>query len=464
MKKIFPIVFLILALAGCVGPKYVEPDTKVDDQYSKYKYDTLDNNTDTIINIEWWSLFEDDQLNSLIKIALKENKDILMAAQRVEQARALLGMTNADKYPSFNYSAGATRGNFSGQRIALGNNFYANASLNWEIDFWGKYRAASESARASLAATDYGLRSIQMSLISSVAQTYFLLLDLNKRLEISEKTLASRDSAVMIIQQRYNAGIIPEIDLNQAQINQAIAMGAVPLYKKQIAHTKNILSVLLGRTSLNASFNKDISKVELKNDIPYGLPSQLLERRPDILASQEAYHAQFKQINVAVAQRFPSISITGLLGGASSELSSITTAGLAWNAGAGLLGPVFNFGKNKRRVEVERAKAQEAFYKYESTVLNSFSEVEDALINIQFLKEELKAVQIQATAAMNAERLSKMRYDKGVTSYLEVLDNQRTSFNAQLQLSTTKQQLINSYIELYKALGGGWISKEEEQK
>lgn len=462
MRKIFPVFVLLLILASCVGPKYVEPDTKVDDQYSKYQYDTLDNNVDTVLNIEWWSLFNDDQLNKLIKTALSDNRDILMAAQRVEQARALLGFTNADRYPSFNYSAGATRGNFAGQSVPLTSNFYGNASLSWELDFWGKYRAASESARASLAASDYGMRSIQMSMISSVAKTYFILLDLQKRLEISRKTLGSRDSAVQIIQQRFDAGIVPEIDLNQAQINQAQALGAVPLYKRQIAIAKNALAVLVGKTQLNENFTTDITDVEIQKDIPYGLPSQLLQRRPDILASQEAYHAQFKQINVAVAQRFPSISITGLLGGASNELSSITTAGLAWNAGAGLLGPVFNFGKNKRRVEVERAKAQEAFYGYENTVLNSFREVENALISVQTLKEELNAVQMQATAAMNAERLSKMRYDKGVTSYLEVLDNQRTSFNAQLQLSKTKQQLINSYISLYKALGGGWLSEEEK--
>jgi multidrug efflux system outer membrane protein len=464
MRKIFPVIVLLLALGSCVGPKYAEPDTKIDDQYSSYQYDTLGSNVDTILNIEWWKLFEDEQLNTLIKAVLNENRDILMAAQRVEQARAILGFTNADRYPNFSYSAGAARGNFAGQRVPLTSNFYGNASLSWELDFWGKYRAASESARASLAASDYGMRSIQMSMISTVAQTYFILLDFQKRLEVSQKTLGSRDSAVLIIQQRYDAGLVPEIDLNQAQINQAQALGSVPFYKRQVALIKNALATMVGTTVIKDNFTKDISETKLLVEIPYGLPSQLIKRRPDILASEEAYHAQFKQINVAVAQRFPSISITGLLGGASNELSSLTTAGLAWNAGAGLLGPIFNFGKNKRRVEVERAKAKEAFYNYENTVLNSFREVEDALVSIQTLKEELKAVQMQATAAMNAERLSKMRYDKGVTSYLEVLDNQRTSFSAQLNLSETKQELINSYIDLYKALGGGWISEEEKQQ
>ncbi len=462
MRKIFPVIILLLVLGGCVGPKYTEPDTKLDDQYSNYKYDTLKNNVDTVLNIEWWSLFNDSQLENLINTALKENRNILMAAQRVQQARAILGFTNADRYPSFNYSAGAMRGNYAAQRVPLSSNFYGNASLSWELDFWGKYRAASESARATLLASDYGLRSVKISIISTVAQTYFTLLDLQNRLEISQKTLGSRDSAVLIIQQRFNAGLVPEIDLNQAQINQAQALEAIPLYKRQIAFTKNALATLVSKTALTETFTNNISNIKLLLDIPYGLPSQLLQRRPDILASKEAYHAQFKQINIAVAQRFPSISITGLLGGASNELTSITTAGLAWNAGAGLLGPIFNFGKNKRRVEVERAKAKEAFYNYENTVLNSFREVENALINIQTLKDELKAVKMKTVAAMNAERLSKMRYDKGVTSYLEVLDNQRTSFNAQLNLSNTQQKLINSYVKLYKALGGGWISKDEK--
>jgi len=223
------------------------------------------------------------------------------------------------------------------------------------------------------------------------------------------------------------------------------------------------LAVILGKKPQKITTERNLNDIELLVSIPYGLPSSLLLRRPDIMESREAYHAQFKQINVAVAQRLPSISITGMLGGSSTYLGSLTGMGLAWNAGANLLGPLFEFGKNKRRVDLERAKAKEALIRYDNTVLQSFREVENALISIKTLKEEIIAKEEQAIAAINAERLSKLRYDKGVASYLEVLDNQRSSFEAQLGLSQKKSELLNNYIALYKALGGGWLSEEEEQ-
>ena len=461
MKKIYGVIVLLLIMTSCVGPKYVAPETDVSESYEQYMHDTLVSNQDTIINLRWWNFINEPSLDTLINEALAYNKDILMAAARIEQSRAISGMANADQYPSFNMNAGASKGATG----SFGNNsLSAGVGMSWELIFWGRYRAASEGAKAELLASEYGLRSIQMSLISSVSNNYVLILDLKNRLEISEKTLSSRDSALLIIQAKYDGGIIPQIDLNQAQINNAIAAGAVPSYKRQLAIAESSLAVLIGSHPKNIiTAEETLDSMNLDIDIPYGIPSVLLLRRPDILASREMYHAKFKQINVAVAQRLPSISITGMFGGSSMALSTLTGSGMAWSAGASLLGPVFEFGKNKRRVEAARASAKEALYKYENTVNQSFKEVEDALISIQTLKLEIKAKQMEADAAMNAERLAKMRYDKGVTSYLEVLDNQRTSFNAQLGLSTLKRQILESYVSLYKALGGGWLSAEEEE-
>ena len=461
MKKIYGFILLITVLGSCVGPKYVEPETDLGDSYNQYMRDTLVSNEDTVINLRWWEFIKEPSLDTLIRHALDYNKDVLMAAARIEQSRAMMGMTKADQYPSFNLSGGATQGASAGTN---NHNYNVGVGMNWELVFWGRYRAASEAARADLASSEYGLRSIQMSIISDVSQYYALVLDLKNRLEISKKTLGSRDSALQIIAERYKGGIVPEIDLNQAQINQAIAEASVPNYERQLALAENALAVLIGEHPMKIlTANDRLDSMNFDIDIPYGLPSTLLLRRPDILASKEAYHAQFKQINVAVAQRFPSISITGLFGGSSVALGSITGAGMAWSAGASLLGPIFEFGKNKRRVDLARAQAKEALYNYENTVNQSFREVEDALVSIQTLKREIKAKQKEATAAMNAEHLSKMRYDKGVSSYLEVLDNQRSSFNAQLGLSQTKRELIDAYINLYKALGGGWLSAEEEE-
>jgi len=461
MKKIYGAIVLLLILSSCVGPKYVEPETDLGESYKQYKYDTLVSNEDTIVNLRWWEFIREDALDTLIQHALKYNKDVLMAAARVEQARAIMGMTKADQYPSFNLKGGALQSASGG---VSSHDYNIGIGMNWELVFWGRYRAASESARAELAASEYGMRSIQMSIISSVTQYYALVLDLQNRLEISKKTLASRDSALLIIKARFEGGVVPEIDLNQAQINKAIAESSVPNYERQLALAENALAVLIGDHPRKIITNEDkLDSMNFELDIPYGVPSTLLLRRPDILASRELYHASFKQINVAVAQRFPSINISGLIGASSMAIGNLSGAGMAWTAGAGLLGPIFEFGKNKRRVDVARAQAKEALYQYVNTVNQSFREVEDALVSIETLKKEIKAKKDEATAAMNAERLSKLRYDKGVASYLEVLDNQRSSFNAQLGLSSLKRQLIDAYIDLYKALGGGWLSAEEEE-
>ncbi|MCK5856481.1 MAG: efflux transporter outer membrane subunit [Bacteroidales bacterium] len=462
MKKIYGFIVLLLILGSCVGPKYTEPENNIEESYKQYMYDTLVSNEDTIINLRWWEFIKEPSLDTLIRHALVYNKDVLMAATRIEQSRAIMGMTRADQYPGFSLSGGALQSSSSG---VDNYNYNVGVGMNWELVFWGRYRAAAEGARADLAASEFGMRSIQMSIISDVTQYYALVLDLKNRLEISKKTLGSRDSAVLIIEARFNGGVVPEIDLNQAQINQAIAAAAVPNYMRQLAIAQNALAVIIGEHPREIiTDNEQLDSMNFELDIPYGIPSTLLLRRPDILASREAYHAQFKQINVAVAQRFPSISITGMFGGSSMALGTLTGSGVAWSAGASLLGPIFEFGKNKRRVDVARAQAKEALYRYENTVNQSFREVEDALVSIKTLKLEIEAKEREAKAAINAEYLSKLRYDKGVASYLEVLDNQRSSFNAQLGLSSIKRQLIDAYIGLYKALGGGWLSAEEEEQ
>ncbi len=465
MKNIYnyALVILLLSLISCVGPKYVEPDTDLSN-YEKYYFDIASEYRDSVLNIRWWELFDNPELDSLIATAIRNNKNILMAANRVEQARALLGYTGADRYPFFGYSAGAGRGNFAGMRQPLNNNFYANTFLSWELDFWGKFHAATESAKANLSASQYGLHSIQISIISEVASTYFLMLDLKNRLDISKKTFASRDSALKIIEKRYEYGIIPEIDLHQAQIQLAIAASSIPFYERKLGIATNAMNVLLGRYINDIKLQNELDDIKLDVEIPHGFPSDLLLRRPDILEARELYHKAFKQINVAVAQRFPSINITGLLGGASSDLMNFTAEGFAWNLGTSLVGPIFNFGKNLSRVEIAKAVANEALNFYDNKIFNAFAEVENALLSIETLKRELKERKAQMNAAMNSETLSVLRYNKGISSYLEVLENQRSSFNAQLVYSQVKQELLTAYINLYKALGGGWLSPDEEKE
>ena len=466
-RKILISIIAILSLLyieSCkVGPNYQKIEVPTEESY---RFNTATTEADTVLNIRWWELFNDPVLDTLITLALEQNQDVLIAASRIEQARAKLGFTKADMWPKIDYSGSYMYGNLLlGQNTGdAGGNIFAGASLSWELDFWGKFRRANESERANLLATEYGYRSVQMGLISTVANSYFQLLDFQMRLEISQKTLAMRDSSLWIIEQRFDHGIIPAIDVNQAEIQKAIAQSSVPLYERAVAQTENALSILLGINPGAIEVGNDLIDQPLPDTIPTGLPSVLLARRPDILQAEQNVVAQNALIGVAVAQRFPSISLTGILGVASNEFSSLFTGGAAWSVGGNLLGPLFHFNKNKRRVDIERAKTEQTVLQYEKTVLNAFREVEDALVGIETLKRELSARGDQMNAAVNARELSAQRYDKGVTSYLEVLETQRSAFDAELLYSNTLQQLFNSHINLYNALGGGWVSEAEEQE
>lgn len=460
MKKPVFILLLItgLSLAGCtMGPNFQKPDVQLPE-----KFRFADAQADAAVDLKWWELFDDPALNLLVKTALAGNKDVMIAASRIEEARHSYGFTRADAYPGLDIQGGAERGNFAGGRkISTGNNFFIAPVLSWEIDFWGKFQRATEAARADLMAAEYALRTVQIGLISEVVSTYFLLLDYNQRLEISRRTLDSRRESLDIIQKRFSKGIIPEIDLNQAQIQKEITAAAIPVYERLISKAENTLSILLGKFPGCIEKGAALHRQGQPPDIPGGLPSTLLERRPDIVRARYLLEAQTARIGVAEALRFPSISLTGVLGFADNELSDLLSDGDVWSVGGSLFGPLFNFNKDKMRVLVQEEKTKQALLLYQNTILNAFKDVEDALNEIQTYKRQLAAKQRQFKAADNAAFLSKSRYDNGITSYLEVLDAERTLFAVGLELSETKQQYYNAYVKIYKALGGGWLSKEE---
>jgi len=464
MKKILFLFTLgiIIYTTGCkLGPNFQRPDYIGPETF---RFDS--SQVDTVVNLRWWELFQDDVLDTLIKTALENNKDVMVAAARVDAARANLGYTKADQWPSIGYSVGASYGNSVSGMATLPNvtsNFFAFPEMNWEIGFWGKYRRLNESAKASLLSSEYGLRTVQISLISAVASSYFTLLENMAKLEISKNTLQARDSSLSIIQSRYNYGVVAEIDLNQAQIQRAISAAAVPVYTRAIAFNQSTLSVLLGRYPDSIPIGQNLFDQTEPPDVPIGIPSQILQRRPDVMQAEADYAAQNARIGAAQAMRWPSLNITGLLGVATSDLSALTTAGLGWSVSGAFLGPLFQFGKNKRRVEIERANTMAALNIYESVALQAFKETEDALIAIQTIRQEIVAQQQRYTAAVNAEYLSNERYDKGQTSYLEVLESQRQSFDAQLSYSQARRDLLGAHVALYKALGGGWLSPEEEE-
>lgn len=467
MKKnlhiyLFVLVTIVLIQSCAVGPNYHKPETA--ENTESFRYGKKD--ADSIVNLKWWNIFDDPVLDTLIFKALANNKNLLIAASKVEQARANVGYTNADKGPKIGYSASGGSTNFPGSTVLDNsiNSFSVSTNVSWEIDFWGKYRRASEAAKAELLSSFYGKRAIEIGLISEVATNYFQLLDYRTELAISERTLASRDSTLQIIQARFDKGYTHIIDVNQAQIQKAIAQAAVPQFKRQIGFTENNLSLLLGESPDAIKTYVTLENYQLPDSIPTGLPSEILQRRPDILQAAQDYRAQNANIGVAVAMRFPSISLTGLLGVGSGELSTLLDAGLGWGAAAGITGPLFEWGKNARRVDIAREVAKQSLLNYEYTVINSMQEVSNALIEIETLKAELVARQFQLDAAKNASYLSGKRYYQGVTSYLEVIDSQQKEFQAELQYSDNFQTLLSAHVKLYKALGGGWVSEEEIDK
>ena len=450
------IMFGTIFVASCaMGPDYERPETDMPEAFEQAE----DSGT-SIANLNWWELFGDEQLNALVRIALEQNRDMMIAVSRIEEARAALGFVRSDQYPQFEVSAGANRGNSipgTSVIVPVNNNFVLAGNLSFELDLWGKLRRSTEAAQAELLATVEASNSVMITLIADVASAYLLLLDLDNRVVIAERTLVTRNESLGIIQARFDRGTVALIDVNQAQIEKYDAEAQLIALRREDVQVGNLLSILLGQhPGTIVRERRDIYSVEpLK--VPAGLPSELLERRPDVRVAEQQLAAQTARIGVAEAIRFPSLSLTGTLGLASDDLSGfISSDNKTWGLSAGLIAPVFNAGRNKRRVEVEVARTEQALLNYQQTVLQALREVEDSLVGAHSYELEVLTRENQQKAAASATMLSRARYNGGVTSYLEVLESERSLFRAELLASSTRREQLVSYVTLYKALGGGW--------
>ena len=459
MKILKPILisfFLALALTSCmVGPKLEKPHVDAEEQFL---FDSIAG--DSMINLAWWELFSDPQLDTMIYTALEHNQDILIAMSRIEQAYAVLGVSKADLFPQFGYDISGSYGKPSTAGTGTGAGGMVNITPNvyWELDFWGKVRRSNQAARAEIAASEEALRMVQLGIITAVADGYFQLLDFDQRLEIARRTWETRKESVWIIEQRFDQGTVPELDLNQAQQQEAIAATAIPAYERGVARTENYLNILLGQNPRNLERGL-LGEQTIPPNIPVGIPSELLERRPDLVQAEQLFYAETSRIGIMQAMRFPSFSITGAMGVASSDLSTLLSSdALLYSVGGSILGPIFNWGKNKRRVDIQKEVASQALYRYEQAVLNAFREVDDGLIDVDTYGREVESRERQKAAATNAAKLSRARYDGGQTAYLEVLDTERSLFSAELETTAARAALLSSYLYLYKALGGGWIT------
>lgn len=458
MKNIIFIVFILLVLAGCaVGPKYARPETKKNQAYTQEV-----GQTDSITHLKWWDVYKDEVLQSLIRMAVDSNLDIRTAIARVDEARAVLGFNQANMFPFLDYSVRGRTSDFKSAAEGAGVAFSQNSlavlgNVSWEIDVWGKLRHANRAAYADLVASDETRKSIYISIVAQVAELYFQLRGLDERYEITQRTYQTRMEYLRIITLRFEKGDVSELDKLQAENIAASALAQLYTIERAIIATENALNILLGMPYSPVKRGLKNDQQQLPLDIPSGLPSELLERRPDIRAAEQQLIAQTERVGIAVALRFPSLSLTGLLGVASPEISNLFTADAFLGSVTGqLTGPLFRFNQNKRRVEAERAKAKQAAYQYEKTVLLAFAEVENSLAEIRTYRNEFTARQTQVAATEQSLALSKALYDNGYTSFLQVLDAERELYNAQFEKSLALQHQLISTVKLYKALGGGW--------
>lgn len=455
---------MVLLLPSCVmlGPDYERPELDIPNSY-----ELSEKNLDSIANLAWWELFEDAQLQELITTALEENKDLAIAIARIDEAYAAVTIVRSEQFPFIDATGNVGRGKVSEEinpEARTDDNYFAGASLSFEIDFWGRFRRATEAQRAELLATEAAYRNVTITLVSNVASTYFQLRDLDEQLVISKRTLQARQDSLDLIQARFDKGTVPELDVNQAQIEVAIAEVSVASLERNIVQTENSLRILLGRNPGPVKRGLNLDEQVLPMDVPTGLPSELLQRRPDLITAEQQLHAQTARIGVAEALRYPSFSLTGEFGFESTELSDLNSSDAkTWNLFGNVFFPIFNSGQLKAQVEVEKARTDQLILFYEQTLQQSLREVEDALVSIRTYKNEHAARSRQVTAARNAAKLSRARYDGGVVDYLEVLDTERTLFSAELAESVVLRQYLNSIVLLYRSLGGGWLQASPEE-
>ncbi len=458
MKKGCAITLGLVALlvSGCaLTPDYERPELNLPAGWERTTAEQ-----DAIANRPWWDIYDDEVLRALIDRALDQNRDLGIALARLQESRYLLNFTRADQFPFLDVFGSAGRGRDSKNINPLadtGNNFGIGANLSFEIDLWRRYSRATEAARAELLASEFGVRNVTISLIAEVANLYFRLQDLSARLEISRRTVEGRAERLEIIQARFDRGIEPEIDVNQAQVQLAVAEASVTRFQRLTAQTEHALRVVLGEFPGRVPVGPRIDFSGVPLSVPAGLPSELLKRRPDVQEAEQFLVAETAEIGVAQALRFPSLSLTSGISVVATDLTDLNSMDAGqWSLAAGIFQPIFNSGRLKAQKKAQVARAEQAEEVYILTLLEAFREVEDAIVATETFRREFAARTRQVRAAANTLRLSQARYDAGVVDYLEVLDSERTFFDAELRHSQAHRSVLTSFVALYKALGGGW--------
>jgi len=466
MNKAILSLVVAMFLAGCaIGPDYKRPTIDTPNAWRVQEQEAQDT-----ANTAWWHQFDDPVMNGLIDEALKQNNDLRVATARVDEYVGRYWVGRSGLFPQIGASA------FAGQERASergaspipstvknpAESYQATFSGNWEIDIWGKLRRATEASKADLLSTEEARQAVILSLVSAVANGYITLRDFDKQLEIANRTAKTREESYKLFKLRYEGGVISELELNQVKSEYEQALATIPQVEKQIGFQENALSVLLGRNPGPIDRGKSIDELALPA-VPAGLPSDLLEKRPDVRQAEQALVAANARIGVAKAQFFPTISLTGLFGWASTELSNLFNGpAQVWSWGGAAVAPIFTGGSLLGQFWASEAIQQQTLFNYQSTVQTAFREVNDALIDQRRTREQLEAQKRQVDSLKEYARIARLRYDNGYTSYIEVLDAERSLFSAELTYAQTQGILFGALVNLYKSMGGGWVVEADK--
>jgi multidrug efflux system outer membrane protein len=457
MRKVLSLAFLLLGLGGCVvGPKYKRPVFQAPDKY----YTEADPQSSSLADTPWWEIFKDPVLQDLIREALKNNYDVAIAAARVEEARAQAGVAKSGYFPQIGYGAG-----ISGlkSRVVPNHVYYAYSfDLSWELDLWGRVRKLNEQQRALFFASEDVQRGVWLSLVADVAQAYFELRALDAQLEISRETGQSFHETYDLFSKKEQGGAASGLETARAEAAMTNVLAQVPDLERQITAKENQISLLLGKAPGPIPRGGSLAEQSDLDVVPSGLPSTLLERRPDLRQAEQQLIAANANVGVAKANFFPVLNLTGLLGGVSPQLSGLVSSGTTWSAGAGLVGPLFNGGRIKSQYRTSLAQRDQAQLFYQKSVTQAFGEVSTALAAHQKLAQSVREESRSVNAYQDSVRLSNLRYDSGLASYFEVIDAKLNLFPSQTALVVYDLDRKTALVALYKALGGGWKLSDTE--
>jgi outer membrane protein, multidrug efflux system len=458
---------LAIILSSCVvGPNYQRPKVSTPVNFRGAAGAPQEA---SLADLPWWEIFKDETLKGLIKTALANNYDLRVAVTRVEQEREIMAEARAEYFPAVTYGVGLTGGRNQFQFSPSSNTTTAQgflaalASASWELDIWGRIRRTNESARAEYLSTEKVRRGVMLTVASEVSQAYFQLLGLQLQLDIARESAQAFDGTRALFEERLQGGVSSLLPVSRAQADAATAAGQIPELERQIALTENQISVLLGENPGHIETRTKLLLETVPPEVPAGLPSALLERRPDVLAAEQTVHAASAQIGIAEAAFFPQIGLTAFLGKISTPLSDVTL-GLtnAWSVGTNVTGPIFEGGKLRAQKRQAIAAWQQAALQFQQTALSAFQDVSNALISRQKYDErrteQVKAVEANRTSVNVAFK----RYNQGLSSYLEVLLAQEQLYPAELALAQTELNRRLVIVQLYKALGGGWNLTDTE--